>query len=167
MGNTLATTQSNNVVSKEYDVDKKTFQLVFDKAIRLHKKHRSQFLDRNFCDKLSITSSKELLKLPIDQVRKVYNKIEGNNTNNNVDHNNLNIQLKYDTLSEEKFLVNTLRGRLNDYFKNKKIRKVDHIKGVSLIMPDIYYIQKRTLNLFNDMKRQEINKNQRGGRWEW
>ena len=48
MGNTLATTQSNDVVSKEYDVDKKTFQLVFNKAIRLHQKYRSQFLDSNF-----------------------------------------------------------------------------------------------------------------------
>ncbi len=42
MGNNLSSNASNGLVKKEFDVDKKTFQMVFDKAIgRLMKDARA------------------------------------------------------------------------------------------------------------------------------
>ena len=103
MGNVI--TNINPEISETVKKGYYNNQILFDKILRksreLFRKNKSQFLDKDFCENLSIIYTKKIYELPITSITKLYNKIEGSPPITNELENNLSMTLKYDALKEE------------------------------------------------------------------
>ena len=130
--------------------DKILFDKILSKSRELYQKNKENFLDENFCKRISLTYTKKLYELPIQQVKSIHDKLETSDVH-------LELNTKVDNLNEEKFLVNELSGRLIDNFKNQKI-KPGMQSGIQVTYPDIAYIQNRTLELLGQINNIEKNK---------
>jgi len=142
--------QVKETVKTAASEDKMLYDKILERSKEIYKQNKENFLDEKFCKNLSISYSKKLYELPIQQIRDTYNKIENQDTQ-------LQISTKYDPLEEEKFLINELAGRIVERFKNQKLKPVEY-KGIHLSYPDIAYIQNRTLEILGEINKIEQNK---------
>jgi len=148
-----------NMVKSAASEDKILIDKIINKSRELFKQNKENFLDENFCNKIAITYTKKLYELPLQQIKEVYNNIENNNSTD------LELNMKYDNLKEEKFLVNELSGRLSEHFKGKKL-KPTMFKGINISYPDVYYVQNRALKLLGEINDLELKKRFVGGNME-
>ena len=157
MGNTIAT---NPQMKESYSSDKQLFDKILEKSREIYSKNKLQIGDKEFYNRLSITYSNQLYKLPLEKIETIYNQMEGP-----VTKQYLELSLKYDGLEEEKFIVNQLTGKLVDNFKNKKIPTEIERNGIFLKLPDLYYIHNKALLLLDGIQKRENNKleQQNGG----
>jgi len=148
MGNILVTTVPSSEiqdVKETYSEDKKLFAELLKKSQELYNENRQLFLDPEFCERIAITYSKKLYQLPIEKIKVIHEQIKQNN-------NDLELKISYDSLKEEKFIVNELTGKIIERFKNQKIPQTATYKGVELSFPDIFYIQNRVLFLLDNIQ---------------
>ena len=164
MGNTLATEKIDSSVKKEFQLDKKLFDEIHGKSKLLYDRYKTEFLSKSFCQQVSITYSKMLYKLPMKSLRKIHDKLYDESKDQNIA--DLDLVVTYNPMNEEKFLVDYLRGKIIENFKNKKIDKNVTKNGIKLTMPDIYYIQNRALQVLDQAYKREYGKKQRGGNYE-
>jgi len=159
MGNVLGTTETEvKEVKQAQAEDKILFDKILKKSQELYNLNKEQFLDPNFCERIAITYSKKLYQLPVEKIRTIHDKVE-----NSTGEKNLEVTISYDPLKEEKFLVNELSGRIQEYFKGKKLVNNLDYKGLKISFPDIAYVQNRVLYLLDNMQRRELEKKQQGG----
>lgn len=140
--------------------DKILIDKILAKSRELYQKNKENFLNEKFCDKIVLTYSKKLYELPIQQVKRIYDGIESNDFD-------LELNTRVDNLEEEKFLVNELSGKLVDRFKNQKL-KPGMQKGIQIKYPDVAYIQNRVLRLLgeiNNFEQRKIVGGKRNGRY--
>lgn len=165
MGNVV--TNINPEISETVKKGYYNNQILFDKILRksreLFNKNKTQFLDKDFCENLSIIYTKKIYELPITSITKLYNKIEGSPPITNELENNLSMTLKYDALKEEKFLVSELSGKIVENFMKKKIPTEALRNGIKITLPDLYYINNKVLNLLEQIRNKENIKLQNGG----
>jgi hypothetical protein len=159
MGNTITTNpQMKESIKEAYSSDKQLFDKILEKSRAIYSKNKSQISDNDFYQKLVITYSNQLYKLPLEKIETIYNQLEGQPPVKNELKQHLDLSLKYDGLEEEKFIINQFTGKLVDNFKNKKIPTEVERNGILLKLPDLYYIHNRVLLLLDGIQQREENK---------
>ena len=159
MGNTIATnSQMKETIKEAYSSDKQLFDKILEKSRAIYSKNKSQIADKDFYQKLVITYSNQLYKLPLEKIETIYNHMESPTPVKNELKQHLELSLKYDGLEEEKFIVNQLTGKLVDNFKNKKIPAEVERNGILLKLPDLCYIHNWALLLLGGIQKREENK---------
>ena len=153
----------NETVKQGYNNDRILFEKILRKSREIAKKNKTQFLDKDFCENLSIIYTKKIYELPMTSITRLYNKIEGSTPITDELENTLLMTLKYDSLKEEKFLVSELSGKIVENFREKKIPTEVIRNGVKITLPDIYYINNEVLKLLDIIKKKEDIKLQNGG----
>ena len=122
MGNTITTNpQMKESIKDAYTSDKQLFDKILEKSRAIYSKNKLQIGDKELYERLTITYSNQLYKLPLEKIETIYNQIEGPSPVKNELKPYLELSLKYDGLEEEKFIINQLTGKLVENFKNKKI----------------------------------------------
>lgn len=155
MGNTIAT---NPQIKESYSSDKQLFDKILEKSRAIYSKNKLQIGDKEFYNRLVVTYTNQLYKLPLEKIETIYNQLEGPEPVKNELKQYLELSLKYDGLEEEKFIVNQLTGKLVDNFKNKKIPAEVERNGILLKLPDLYYIHNKALLLLDGVQKRENNK---------
>jgi hypothetical protein len=159
MGNTIAMNpQIKESIKEAYTSDKQIFDKILEKSREIYSKNKLQIGDKELYDRLVITYSNQLYKLPLDKIETIYTQIEEQSAVKNEMKPFLELSLKYDGLEEEKFIVNQLSGKLVENFKNKKIPAEVERNGIQLKLPDLYYIHNKVLLLLDGVQQRENNK---------
>jgi len=155
MGNTIAMNpQMKESIKDAYTNDKQLFDKILEKSREIYSKNKLQIGDKELYDRLVITYSNQLYKLPLEKIETIYTQIEDQSTMKPF----LELSLKHDGLEEEKFIVNQLTGKLVENFKNKKIPTEVERNGIQLKLPDLYYIHNKVLLLLDGIQQRENNK---------
>lgn len=166
MGNTITTNpQINESIKKAYTSDKELFDKILEKSREIYSKNKQQLSDKELYDRLVITYSNQLYKIPLEKIETIYSQIEGQNTVKDELKPFLELSLKYDGLEEEKYMVNQLTGKIVENFKDKKIPSDVERNGIKLKLPDLYYIHNKVALLLDGIQQRENNKlaQQNGG----
>lgn len=166
MGNTITTNpQINESIKKAYTSDKELFDKILEKSREIYSKNKQQLSDKELYDRLVITYSNQLYKIPLEKIETIYSQIEGQNTVRDELKPFLELSLKYDGLEEEKYMVNQLTGKIVENFKDKKIPTDVERNGIKLKLPDLYYIHNKVALLLDGIQQRENNKlaQQNGG----
>ena len=118
MGNTIATNpQIKESIKESYTDDKQLFDKILEKSREIYSRNKQQLADKELYERLVITYSNQLYKLPLEKIGTIYAQIEGQSAVKNELKPFLELSLKYDGLEEEKFIVNQLTGKLVENFK--------------------------------------------------
>ena len=159
MGNTIATNpQIKESIKEAYTSDKQLFDKILEKSREIYSKNKLQIGDKELYERLAITYSNQLYKLPLEKIETIYAQMEEQSAVKNELKPFLELSLKYDGLEEEKFIVNQLTGKLVENFKNKKIPSEMERNGIQLKLPDLYYIHNKVLLLLDGIQQRENNK---------
>jgi len=159
MGNTIAMNpQMKESIKEAYTSDKQIFDKILEKSREIYSRNKLQLGDKELYDRLVITYSNQLYKLPLEKIETIYTQIEEQSAVKNKMNPFLELSLKYDGLEEEKFIVNQLSGKLVENFKNKKIPTEIERNGIQLKLPDLYYIHNKVLLLLDGVQQRENNK---------
>ena len=159
MGNTIATNpQIKELIKEAYTDDKQLFDKILEKSRAIYSKNKQQLSDKELYDRLVITYSNQLYKLPLEKIETIYSQMEGQSAVKNELKPFLELSLKYDGLEEEKFIVNQLTGKLVENFKDKKIPAEAVRNGITLKLPDLYYIHNKVALLLDGVQQRENNK---------
>ena len=166
MGNTITTnSQMKESIAESYTTDKQLFDKIFEKSREIYSRNKQQLADKELYDRLVITYSNQLYKLPLEKIETIYSQMEGQSAVRNELNPFLELSLKYDGLEEEKYIVNQLTGKIVENFKNKKIPAEVERNGIKLKLPDLYYIHNKVALLLDGIQQRENNKlkQQNGG----
>jgi hypothetical protein len=166
MGNTIATNpQIKESIKEAYTNDKQLFDKILEKSRAIYSRNKEQLGDKELYDRLVITYSNQLYKLPLEKIETIYSQMEGQSAVRNELKPFLELSLKYDGLEEEKYIVNQLTGKIVENFKNKKIPAEVERNGIKLKLPDLYYIHNKVALLLDGIQQRENNKleQQNGG----
>ena len=159
MGNTIAMNpQMKESIKEAYTSDKQIFDKILEKSREIYSKNKLQIGDKELYERLAITYSNQLYKLPLEKIETIYTQMEEQSAVKNEMKPFLELSLKYDGLEEEKFIVNQLSGKLVENFKNKKIPTEVERNGIQLKLPDLYYIHNKVLLLLDGVQQRENNK---------
>lgn len=159
MGNTIAMNpQMKESIKEAYTSDKQIFDKILEKSREIYSKNKLQIGDKELYERLAITYSNQLYKLPLEKIETIYKQIEEQSAVKNEMKPFLELSLKYDGLEEEKFIVNQLSGKLVENFKNKKIPAEVERNGIQLKLPDLYYIHNKVLLLLDGVQQRENDK---------
>ncbi len=159
MGNTITTNpQIKESIKEAYTNDKQLFDKIFEKSRAIYSRNKEQLADKELYDRLVITYSNQLYKIPLEKIETIYSQIEGQKEVMNELRPFLELSLKYDGLEEEKYIVNQLSGKLVENFKNKKIPAEVERNGIQLKLPDLYYIHNRVAVLLDGIQQRENTK---------
>ena len=159
MGNTIAMNpQMKESIKEAYTSDKQIFDKILEKSREIYSKNKLQIGDKELYERLAITYSNQLYKLPLEKIETIYTQMEEQSAVKNEMKPFLELSLKYDGLEEEKFIVNQLSGKLVENFKNKKIPAEVERNGIQLKLPDLYYIHNKVLLLLDGVQQRENNK---------
>jgi hypothetical protein len=159
MGNTIAMNpQMKESLKEAYTDDKQLFNKILEKSRAIYSRNKEQLADKELYDRLVITYSNQLYKIPLEKIETIYAQIEGQSSVKNELKPFLELSLKYDGLEEEKFIVNQLSGKLVENFKNKKIPAEVERNGIKLKLPDLYYIHNKVALLLDGIQQRENNK---------
>jgi len=159
MGNTLATNpQIKESIKDAYTSDKQLFDKILEKSRAIYSRNKEQLGDKELYDKIVITYSNQLYKIPLEKIESIYAQMEGQSAVKNDLKPFLELSLKYDGLEEEKFIVNQLTGKIVENFKNKKIPAEVERNGIKLKLPDLYYIHNKVALLLDGIQQRENNK---------
>lgn len=155
MGNTIATNpQIKESIKDAYTSDKQLFDKIFEKSKAIYSRNKQQLGDKELYDRLVITYSNQLYKIPLEKIENIYSQVEGPSEVKSY----LELSLKYDGLEEEKYIVNQLTGKLLENFKDKKIPAEVERNGINLKLPDLYYIHNKVALLLDGVQQHENNK---------
>ena len=166
MGNTIATNpEIKESIKEAYTDDKQLFDKILEKSRAIYSKNKEQLGDKELYDRLVITYSNQLYKIPLEKIETIYSQMEGQSAVKNELKPFLELSLKYDGLEEEKYIVNQLTGKIVENFKNKKIPAEVERNGIKLQLPDLYYIHNKVALLLDGIQQRENNKleQQKGG----
>lgn len=166
MGNTIATNpEIKESIKEAYTDDKQLFDKILEKSRAIYSRNKEQLGDKELYDRLVITYSNQLYKIPLEKIETIYSQMEGQSAVKNELKPFLELSLKYDGLEEEKYIVNQLTGKIVENFKNKKIPAEVERNGIKLILPDLYYIHNKVALLLDGIQQRENNKleQQKGG----
>jgi len=159
MGNTIAMNpQMKESLKEAYTDDKQLFNKILEKSRAIYSRNKEQLADKELYDRLVITYSNQLYKLPLEKIETIYSQMEGQGDVKNEIKPFLELSLKYDGLEEEKYIVNQLSGKLVENFKNKKIPAEVERNGIKLKLPDLYYIHNKVALLLDGIQQRENNK---------
>lgn len=159
MGNTIAMNpQMKESLKEAYTDDKQLFDKIFEKSRAIYSRNKEQLADKELYDRLVITYSNQLYKIPLEKIENIYAQIEGQSSVKNELKPFLELSLKYDGLEEEKYIVNQLSGKLVENFKNKKIPAEVERNGIKLKLPDLYYIHNKVALLLDGIQQRENTK---------
>jgi len=159
MGNTIATNpQMKESIKEAYTDDKQIFNNILEKSRAIYSKNNEQLADKKLYDRLVITYSNQLYKIPLEKIEIIYAQIEGPSAVKNELKPFLELSLKYHGLEEEKYIVNQLTGKLVENFKNKKIPAEVERNGIKLKLPDLCYIHNKVALLLDGIQQRENNK---------
>ena len=159
MGNTIATNpQIKESIKEAYASDKELFDKIFEKSKEIYSRNKEQLGDKELYDKLVITYSNQLYKIPLEKIETIYAQIEGQSAVRNELKPFLELSLKYDGLEEEKYMVTQLTGKIVENFKNKKIPAEVERNGIKLKLPDLYYIHNKVALLLDGIQQRENKK---------
>jgi len=166
MGNTIATNpEIKESIKEAYTDDKQLFDKILEKSRAIYSRNKEQLGDKELYDRLVITYSNQLYKIPLEKIETIYSQMEGQSAVKNELKPFLELSLKYDGLEEEKYIVNQLTGKIVENFKNKKIPAEVERNGIKLQLPDLYYIHNKVALLLDGIQQRENNKleQQKGG----
>lgn len=159
MGNTIATNpQIKESIKEAYTSDKELFDKIFEKSKEIYSRNKEQLSDKELYDRLVITYSNQLYKIPLEKIETIYTQMEGQSAVKNELKPFLELSLKYDGLEEEKYMVNQLTGKIVENFKNKKIPAEVERNGIKLKLPDLYYIHNKVALILDGIQQRENNK---------
>ena len=159
MGNTIATNpQIKESIKEAYTSDKQLFDKIFEKSKEIYSRNKEQLGDKELYDRLVITYSNQLYKIPLEKIETIYAQMEGQSAVKNELKPFLELSLKYDGLEEEKYMVNQLTGKIVENFKNQKIPAEVERNGIKLKLPDLYYIHNKVALLLDGIQKRENNK---------
>lgn len=159
MGNTISTNpQIKESIKEAYTNDKQLFDKILEKSRAIYSRNKQQLGDKELYDRLVITYSNQLYKLPLEKIETIYSQMEGQSAVRNELKPFLELSLKYDGLEEEKYIVNQLTGKIVENFKNKKIPTEVERNGIKLKLPDLYYIHNKVALLLDGIQQRENNK---------
>ena len=159
MGNTIITNpQMKESIKDAYTDDKQLFDKILEKSRAIYSRNKKQLGDNELYERLVITYSNQLYKLPLEKIETIYAQMEGQTAVKNELTPFLELSLKYDGLEEEKFIVNQLTGKLVENFKNNKIPTDIERNGIKLKLPDLYYIHNKVALLLDGIQQRENNK---------
>ena len=159
MGNTIATNpQIKESIKEAYTDDKQLFDKILEKSREIYSRNKQQLADKELYERLVITYSNQLYKIPLEKIETIYAQLEGQSAIKNELKPFLELSLKYDGLEEEKFIVNQLTGKLVENFKDKKIPSEIERNGIKLKLPDLYYIHNKVALLLDGIQQRENNK---------
>jgi hypothetical protein len=159
MGNTIAMNpQMKESIKEAYTNDKQLFDKILEKSRAIYSRNKEQLADKELYDRLVITYSNQLYKIPLEKIETIYAQIEGQSSVRDELKPFLELSLKYDGLEEEKYIVNQLSGKLVENFKNKKIPAEVERNGIKLKLPDLYYIHNKVALLLDGIQQRENNK---------
>ena len=166
MGNTISTNpEIKESIKEAYTDDKQLFDKILEKSRAIYSRNKEQLGDKELYDRLVITYSNQLYKIPLEKIETIYSQMEGQSAVKNELKPFLELSLKYDGLEEEKYIVNQLTGKIVENFKNKKIPAEVERNGIKLQLPDLYYIHNKVALLLDGIQQRENNKleQQKGG----
>jgi hypothetical protein len=159
MGNTIATNpQIKESIKEAYTSDKQLFDKIFEKSKEIYNRNKQQLSDKELYDRLVITYSNQLYRIPLEKIETIYSQMEGQSAVRNELKPFLELSLKYDGLEEEKYIVNQLTGKIVENFKNQKIPAEVERNGIKLKLPDLYYIHNKVALLLDGIQQRENNK---------
>ena len=159
MGNTIAMNpQMKESIKEAYTDDKQIFEKILEKSRAIYSRNKEQLADKELYDRIVITYSNQLYKIPLEKIETIYTQIEGPSAVRNELKSFLELSLKYHGLEEEKYIVNQLNGKLVENFKNKKIPAEIERNGIKLKLPDLYYIHNKVALLLDGIQQRENNK---------
>ena len=159
MGNTISTnSQIKESIKEAYTSDKQLFDKILEKSRAIYSRNKEQLGDKELYDKIVITYSNQLYKIPLEKIESIYAQMEDQSAVKNDIKPFLELSLKYDELEEEKFIVNQLTGKIVENFKNKKIPAEVERNGIKLKLPDLYYIHNKVALLLDGIQQRENNK---------
>jgi hypothetical protein len=159
MGNTIATNpQMKESIKEAYTDDKQIFEKILEKSRAIYSRNKEQLSDKELYDRLIITYSNQLYKIPLEKIETIYSQIEGQSSVKDELKPFLELSLKYHGLEEEKYIVNQLSGKLVENFKNKKIPAEVERNGIKLKLPDLYYIHNKVALLLDGIQQRENHK---------
>ena len=159
MGNTIVTNpQIKESIKEAYTDDKQLFDKILEKSRAIYSRNKQQLADKELYERLVITYSNQLYKLPLEKIETIYTQMEGHSAVKNELKPFLELSLKYDGLEEEKFIVNQLTGKLVENFKDKKIPTEVERNGIKLKLPELYYIHNKVALLLDGVQQRENNK---------
>jgi hypothetical protein len=159
MGNTIATNpQIKESLTESYTTDKQLFDKILEKSRAIYSRNKEQLADKELYERLIITYSNQLYKIPLEKIETIYTQVESQSAVKNELKPFLELSLKYDGLEEEKFIIKQLTGKLVENFKDKKIPAEVERNGIKLKLPDLYYIHNKVAILLDGVQQRENNK---------
>lgn len=77
MGNTIAMNpQMKESIKEAYTSDKQIFDKILEKSREIYSKNKLQIGDKELYERLAITYSNQLYKLPLEKIETIYKQIE-------------------------------------------------------------------------------------------
>jgi len=133
MGNTITTnSQMKESIAESYTTDKQLFDKIFEKSREIYSRNKQQLADKELYDRLVITYSNQLYKIPLEKIETIYAQVESQSAVKNELKPFLELSLKYDGLEDEKYIIKQLTGKLVENFKDKKIPVEVERNGIKL-----------------------------------
>lgn len=153
MGNTITTnSQMKESITESYTTDKQLFDKIFEKSREIYSRNKQQLEDKELYERLVITYSNQLYKIPLEKIETIYAQVESQSAVKNELKSFLELSLKYDGLEDEKFIIKQLSGKLVENFKDKKIPAEVERNGIKLKLPDLYYIHNKVALLLDGVQ---------------
>jgi hypothetical protein len=153
MGNTITTnSQMKESIAESYTTDKQLFDKIFEKSREIYSRNKQQLADKELYERLVITYSNQLYKIPLEKIETIYAQVESQSAVKNELKPFLELSLKYDGLEDEKYIIKQLTGKLVENFKDKKIPVEVERNGIKLKLPDLYYIHNKVALLLDGVQ---------------
>lgn len=121
----------NKIPVEELKNDHELFEKIAHLSKELYSTYQMNFLNEDFCKKLSTVYKKKLFELDIDSLRNIHQQI----TNSNSNGKRLTALLSYTPSENEQFMVDEFKTQLREYLWNQDIRmnpKIFEKKGIVL-----------------------------------
>ena len=112
----------NTLTNRVTNEDKEVFIKIINISNDILSEFNQEFLKNNFCDKMALIYKKNLSKLNIDLLRIIQNEILSNKINRE-----LLLSPQYIQKNDEKFIVDTFKGNLDELFWDHHIQFDDTV----------------------------------------
>ena len=116
------------------------FKKVNLESQRLFNIYKNQFLNKEFCERLAIVYTNEMMNIPIEKIKDLHGKITDMKDNRGI---SAMIRYKSKLSDKEKFLSNEMKGKLEDVFINSNLAKSvkPKVKDIEVDFPEMQYIK--------------------------
>lgn len=145
--------------------DDHILEKIIDLSNTLWSEYNENFLDKDFCNHVAVAYMDRLGKLPVKDLRSVYNNDGGNAGGNDEEsEDQLRAVLTYNPKRDEKFIVDELRGQLTEFFLERDVDlayQEEDNPEINVTIKGVKYINPRTKETLNG--RSGRGRKQRGG----